>query len=177
VDVVQTMNRHPEDVDLLRVIVVSLDRVVSLVTLVDPRRPGRADEVPAVGGAAEDDVAAAAAHDPVHLPHRLQGGAVRLQHDARAVVVGEEVRAVRAVPQPHEPPVGEAIHSAPEVVVLLLRRRERRRGWVSRALWRRQRRCSLLFCTERGPEAAGRGIPTFEVRRDASCPLVGLGAA
>jgi hypothetical protein len=136
VDVVH-IGSLPEDVVLLRGLVDALDREVRMVTGVDPHRDARDGEVPAVGGAVEEDVDAVVAPYPVHLPRRLQGAALRLQDDARAVVVGVEVRAVRAVPQPHERPVGEEVHG-PRWWCFSCGGgcRRRRRGWVSRALWR-----------------------------------------
>jgi hypothetical protein len=98
----------PEDVALLRGVVGGLDGGVAGV---DQRHPlGREGEVPAVGGAVEEDVAAAAAPDPVHPPRRVQGRAARAQGDARPVLVGVEVRAVHAVPQPHVRPVTKELH-------------------------------------------------------------------
>jgi len=48
----------------------------------------------------------------LHPPHRVQGedAAVRAQGNPLPVVVGVEVRLLRAVPQPHEGPVGEEVH-------------------------------------------------------------------
>jgi hypothetical protein len=155
VDVVH-IGSLPEDVVLLRGLVDALDREVRMVTGVDPHRDARDGEVPAVGGAVEEDVDAVVAPDPVHLPRRLQGAALRLQDDARAVVVGVEVRAVRAVPQPHERPVGEQVHGP--------------RWWCFSFGGGRRRPTTATGVGF--SRAEGVRIRTFEVRSDASCPLV-----
>ena len=48
--------------------------------------------------------------DQVHPPRRFQGGAARAEGDADAVLVGVEVPAAHAAPQPHVDPVREPIH-------------------------------------------------------------------
>jgi len=98
----------PEHVVLLRALVDALDGAVADV---DQRHLLRRErEVAAVGCTVEEDVVAAAAQDAVHLPRRVQGGAVQRQGDVHAVLVGVEVRAVLAVAQPQVHPVGEELH-------------------------------------------------------------------
>jgi hypothetical protein len=89
--------------------VVPLDDAVAAVPR--RRRVGRGREVPAVGGAVEEDAGGAVVQDPLHPPRRVRRPAAEpAQGDARPVLVGVEVPAVHAAPQPHVRPVGELLH-------------------------------------------------------------------
>jgi len=102
----------PPYVGLQRLAVVALDGAHgdAAAVAVRLRHGRRGPEVAAVGGGAEEDEGEAVAHDQVHLPRRVQRLAARAQGDAGPVLVGVEVRAPHAVPQPHVRPVGEAVH-------------------------------------------------------------------
>jgi hypothetical protein len=114
---VPVLDGHPQDVAPPRVVVEALDDAAMA-----PRRVVACDgEVPAVGGAVEEDVAGAAAHEAAHRPHRVQRRPVRAHGDAVPVLVGVDVRALDAGPQPHVRPVREAMHRR---LVLLPRRIE-----------------------------------------------------
>jgi hypothetical protein len=76
-------------------------------------------EVPAIGGAVEEDAGGAVVQDAVHLPrHVHRPAAPAAQGHPHPVLVGVEVPCVHAAPQPHVRPVGELLH-----------RRRGRRWW------------------------------------------------
>ena len=105
---------HPEDVVLVRVVEGAQDGVAAVALRRGRGRwPGPEREVPAVGGAAEEHVGGAPAHEAVHGLRRAQRRALRARGDAPPVLVGVEVRAVEAAPQPHVRPVGEELHRSP----------------------------------------------------------------
>ena len=83
----------PEDgVHALLLAVVPLDDAVAAVPR--RRRVGRGREVPAVGGAVEEDVVVAVAPYPVDLPRRVHGGTARRQRNAPPILISIEEQAV-----------------------------------------------------------------------------------
>ncbi|CAN6165001.1 unnamed protein product [Urochloa humidicola] len=88
--------------------------------VVAPRRAmSREAEVPAVGGAAEEEEGLAAADGAVHRPRRVQRRPVLAPGEMEPVLVGGEVVAVPAAPQPHVRPVREELHLSPAWFLLL----------------------------------------------------------
>jgi hypothetical protein len=98
----------PHDGLHLRLVVVALHDAEAAVG--ERRPPGRGGEVGAVGGAVEEQVHAEVVVVDVHRPRRVERGAAALEGDAHPVVVGVEVVAGPAAPQPHVVPVVPQLH-------------------------------------------------------------------
>jgi hypothetical protein len=102
---VQHPDAQPEGVDVVQLAVEDVLAEDADVLRVLER--GGDDEVPAIGRALEAEVGGGEVAQVYCLqrPRRVQRCAVRAQGDARPVLVGVEVRAQQAAPQPHVRPV------------------------------------------------------------------------
>lgn len=89
---------------------VEVDKRDTVATEAARRRLACGRKVSAVGGAVEQEAALGATALQVHRPNRGERCPGRLQGDAPPVLIGVEVRAVHAAPQPHVVPVVELLH-------------------------------------------------------------------